>query len=75
VPVRSRFDNGAYSEDDVSFSGIPFEVVVKKYEWNAGEPGRKVVEAQINWDKREFEENPDNNSMTYFVDVAQPEQE
>jgi len=69
VPVRVLYDNKISWEDKVSFSGVPFEVVVKKYIGDAGEPGLRSVEAQINWADRESEENADNNSMIYYIDV------
>ena len=69
VPVRALYGGTAYWDDEISFSGVPFEVVARNYTADAGNPGRKAVEAQINWDDRESEENADINSMTYYIDV------
>ena len=69
VPTKVLFDNEVLWEDEVLFGGVPFEVVVKRYAVDAGEPGRKPVEAQINWDGKESEENIENNSMTYYIDI------
>ena len=70
VPLLLLYDNEVIYELDITFSGIPYEVVLVTITGPLGDPSpQKPVEAFLNWNNKENEENPDNNTMLYHIDI------
>ena len=71
IPARIIINDAEFHERSITFSGVPFEVVVIDYLCTVGEEATNMpIRTDINWDDRMQEENPNNNTCTVYVDVS-----